>query len=192
MGLVLLLVSLVLAVGAVFYFLSFNNKKSSQSASEVEPTPEGLVVQEEANSSPTPTSTSTPAAVIDRKVVSISILNGTGITGEAAYLQDKLEDLGYTNIKVANSSKQDYQKAVVTFSTKLSEAVKEEIKGELTKIYQGVEIKESATLVNEVEIITGLRAGQTPKSQATATPKATTSPAPTGTVTPSPSPTGSL
>jgi len=74
------------------------------------------VVQEEINSSPTPTST--PAVVVDRKVVSISVLNGTGITGEAAYLQDKLEALGYTDIKVANSSKQDYQKAMVTFSTK--------------------------------------------------------------------------
>jgi len=54
-----------------------------------------------------------------------------------------------------------------------------------------VETKESATLATSVEIITGLRVGQTPKAQATVTPKATASPAPTKTETPSPSPTDS-
>jgi hypothetical protein len=47
-----------------------------------------------------PTPTQEP---IEREGVSMQILNGTGIEGEASYLQGRLRNLGYEDIEVANA-----------------------------------------------------------------------------------------
>lgn len=187
-GLVIFLISLVVVGGAVFYFASLKENKEK----EVKSTPEPFVVQEtkeegvvEATPSGTP-----KEEVVDKKSVSISVLNGTGITGEAAYLQDKLEALGYTDIKVGNAPKQDYVETVVKFSSSLSKSVVDEIVAELKKIYKEVKTQTGVAGSYDIEITTGLRTGQTPKATVTPTPKPSASPSPTK--TPSPSPTSSL
>lgn len=133
----------------------------------------------------TPVSTSTPKAV-DRSGVSISIQNGTGISGEAAYLQTQLKDLGYTDVKVSNASSQNSTTTIVTFSNSLSQDVVSEITQELNSIYQKVTASTSTSSTTDVVIITGLRKGATPKPSATPTPSAkpTASPTPTPTSTP--------
>jgi hypothetical protein len=190
-GLILLLIALVLIGGAVFYFLSLNkNKEDMQKEEIVRQTSAPIVVEE----NPVSTSTPTPEEVVDKKSISIQVLNGTGIVGEAAYLQDALGKLGYTTVKVGNAPKQDYEATQVTFSSDLSSAVVDEITGELKKIYQKVETKKTSSSNYDIEIITGLRSGQTPK--ASATPKSSATPKPTSatTSTPisSPTPTTSL
>lgn len=133
----------------------------------------------------TPVSTSTPKAV-DRSGVSISIQNGTGISGEAAYLQTQLKNLGYTDVKVSNASSQNSSTTTVTFSGSLSQDVVSEITQELNSIYQKVTASTSTSSTTDVVIVTGLRKGATPKPSATPTPSAkpTTSPTPTPTATP--------
>jgi hypothetical protein len=187
-GLILLLISLVLVGGAVFYFLSLKKNGNSQKQETISGTPVPIVVEEKMESSPTPTI----SPVVDKKAISIQVLNGTGIVGEASYLQDKLADLGYTSVKIGNATKQDYESTVVTFSSNLDSAVVEEITKELEKIYSKVETKKSSSISGDVEIITGLRSGQTPKVSSTSTPKPASTSTPKATTSPSPSPTSSL
>jgi hypothetical protein len=190
-GLVLLLIALVLVGGGVFYFLSLRNKQESKIES---PTRTELPMIVEEKSIPTSTPTATPVEVVDKKLVSIQVLNGTGIVGEAAYLQDKLNSLGYTSVKIGNAPKQNYESTQVTFSSKLSYSVVSEITKELEKIYQKVETKKSSSTSYDVEIITGLRSGQTPKASTTPKPTSTAKPTSTPTAKPtsSPTPTTSL
>ena len=182
-GLILLLIALVLVGGGVFYFLSLRNKQESRTESPTR-TEAPMIIEEESVSTSTPTPT--PAEVVDKKSVSIQVLNGTGIVGEAAYLQDRLNSLGYTSVKVGNAAKQDYESTQVTFSSSLSSSAVSEITKELEKIYQKVETKKSSSTSYDVEIITGLRSGQTPKVSATPKPTSTAKP------TSSPTPTTSL
>lgn len=181
-GLILLLVALVMVGGAVFYSLSLRKNQEGKGGGPIK-TESPLIVEEREVSTSTPSPT--PSEVIDKKSISVQILNGTGIVGEAAYLEGKLNNLGYTSTKVGNATKQDYQSTQVTFSSKLSSSVVDEITKELEKIYDKVETKKSSSTSYDIEIITGLRQGQTPKASATLTPtptvKSTVSPTPTST-----------
>lgn len=153
---------------------------------------------EEGKASPTPTSfaretpepTETPEA-LDRSKVKIEAQNGTGIPGEAKFLQDKLKEMGYTNVNVGNAGSQDYSTTVVTFAKNANSTVVKEITDKLEEIYKSVQSKTSSTLSTDALIITGLRKGQTPKPSATAspTPKATSTASPTATPTSTATPT---
>jgi hypothetical protein len=125
-----------------------------------------------------PASTPAPA---DKSKVKIEIQNGTGITGEAAYLQTQLKNLGYSTISVGNASSQNNTITTVTFSKSLSSTIVDEITKKLKEIYKEVETKTSSTSSIDVLIVTGLRKGATAKPAATATSKATTTPKATAT-----------
>ncbi|MBI4157742.1 LytR C-terminal domain-containing protein [Candidatus Woesebacteria bacterium] len=171
-GLIILIVVALLGVG-IFLLTKRAGEK------EIAPTETPTVT-----SSPLPTASAEP---IDRAEVSIEVQNGTGISGEAAYLQGQLRSLGYTDITVGNASSQDNEATTVTFKSGLNKEVVDEITAKLETLYEDVTTKTSSTQTKDVVIITGLRKGQTPRPSATATPKA--SPTATSTSTPSPSPT---
>lgn len=133
------------------------------------------------------TPTSTPKS-IDRSGVSISIQNGTGISGEAAYLQTQLKNLGYTDVKVSNASSQNATTTTVTFSNSLSQDVVSEITQELNSIYQKVTASTSTSSTTDVVIVTGLRKGATSKPSATPTASPSPKASPTATPTPTPTP----
>lgn len=164
---------LILGGGGVFFF--------TRGSKEVTPTPAPTV---EGLSTSTPEPTPTPA---DKSKVKIEIQNGTGIAGEAAYLQGVLKSLGYSDIKVGNAESQDESTTTVTFAKTVSESVKDEIAKKLEDAYKKVEVKTSSTQKTEVLIVTGLRKGATAKPSPTATPKASPTPSPS----PSPTPTAS-
>ena len=129
----------------------------------------------------TPTPESTPS---DRTKVSITVKNGTGISGEAAFLQTQLKDLGYSDIKVGNADSQDNTTASVTFSSDLESSVVTELTTKLKTIYSSVSFTNSASATVDVEIVTGLRVGQTAKPASTAVPTTTATATPTPTATP--------
>lgn len=167
-----------------FYLVSLQSRVNQ---SNLEESPEPFVVQE-SEPLPTPTEEAKKEEVIDKKSISISVLNGTGITGEAAYLQDKLGDLGYTSVKVGNASSQNYKETVVKFSSTLSRSVVDELTAELNKIYNDVRTQTVNAESFDVEIITGLRLEQTsrPTTSSTPTPKVTTTPISTRSPSPTP------
>lgn len=136
----------------------------------------------------TPSVTSTPvasSAPVKKDDVSIEIQNGTGITGEAKLLQDKLKVLGYSDITVGNASSTDNTDTTVTFAKTLSQTVQDEIKKELEKTYKTVTVKTSSTQKTDVLVLTGLRSGST---SATTKPITSGTPKATGSATSSASP----
>ena len=171
------LVLLLLIGGGIFLF----SRGSKEDTGELGPTPtvEGL-------SGPTSTPTATPSPV-DKADVSIEIQNGTGITGEAAYLQGVLKSMGYSDIKAGNAAEANHETTTVTFAKSLSSAIVDEITKKLESIYDEVDTKISSTQKTDVLIVTGLKKGATPKP--TSTPTSTPTTTPTTTTTPTASPT---
>ncbi len=136
----------------------------------------------------TPTVTTTPTSspvAVKKEEITIEIQNGTGITGEAKLLQDKLKALGYSDISVGNASSTDNTDTTVTFLKTLSTTVQDEIKKELEKMYKTVTVKTSTTQKSDILVLTGLRSGSTStsttKASATATAKSTSSASPSAT-----------
>ncbi len=175
--LVIFIILLVLGGAGVFFF----TKSSSMPIATPTPSFGVVPIEDNAEIEPTQTPTSSPAAV-DKEDVSIEVQNGTGITGEAAFLQGKLKTLGYSDIKVGNAPTTDNTETTVTFSKSLSSTVQAEIKKELESIYKTVNVKTSSTQTTDVVIVTGLRGSQTAKP----TTSSTSSPKPTSTSSASP------
>ena len=182
--LIIFIILLILGGAGVFFF--------TKSANQVVPTPTPSfnVTPIENKATSTPVATKSPEPV-KKDDVSIEIKNGTGITGEAKLLSDKLKVLGYKDITAGNADKTDYTETVVTFSKTLSQTVQDEIKKELEGFYKEVSVKTSSTQSKDVSIITGLRGSQTTKPASTtspvsssATPKATSTPSATSSATP--------
>jgi len=132
------------------------------------------------------TTDATPEPTVDKAKVSIEVLNGTGVSGEAGFLQTKLKALGYSDIEAGNADNQNNKTTQVTFSSSLADSVVEEILQELKSLYQEVNDKTSSTQSVDVQIITGLRKGQTAKPSAT--PTVTPTPTATSSATPTPTP----
>lgn len=168
---------LILGGAGIFFF------SSSTDNAKPSPTPSfGVIPVDEYT--PEPTSTATPKPVNKEDVV-IEIQNGTGIAGEAGYLQGKLKALDYTDIEVGNASSTDHSDTTVTFKKGTSTTIQNEIKTELEDIYKKVVVKTSSTQDADIVIITGLRSNQTAKPKSTSTPEASATP----TTSPSPTPT---
>lgn len=167
--LIVLVILLVLGLlgGGVWYLLREPEIEVDTSTSNSLSTPAV------ARSTSTPTLTPTPVE-IDREEISIEVLNGTGIAGEASFLQTELEDLGYEQIEVGNASSQDNETTIVVFSSETPEGVEDEVTAKLKELYDKVDTDTSSSQTVNISITTGLRSGQTlptntPKS-ATPTP----------------------
>jgi len=165
-----IILGIVILVGGIIFFVTKGKNESEM----VSPTPTGGITIN------TPSATQTPEAV-DKEELTIEVLNGTGTTGDASYLQGKLKSLGYTEIETGNADEQDQTITTVTFSDTLDEENKKEIQEELESLYEDVTVKTSSSLDFDVSIVTGLKKGQTAKPSATATAKATTTASPEAT-----------
>lgn len=171
-------VVLLILGGVGIYFFT-------KSSSEPIPTlkPEVETNYEEDLETVAPLATKTPQTV-DKSEITIEVKNGTGISGEAAYLQTKLKTLGYLDITVANADAIDYQQTVVTFSSNLSTSIQAEIKKELGLLYKEVNTKTSSSQKSDIVIITGPRLSSTkvtPKPSPSVSASASPSAVPTST-----------
>ena len=169
--LIIFIVLLILGGAGIFFF--------TKSANVVIPTPTPSFNVQPIENRPTltPVPSKSPEP-IKRTDVSIEIQNGTGITGEAKLLSDKLKALGYSEITAGNADKTDYTETVVTFSKSVSQSVQDELKKELESFYKEVSVKTSSTQSKDVIIITGLRSSQTSKPASTTVSTAKTSASP--------------
>jgi hypothetical protein len=172
-AIVLIIAAIVLIGGGAYFLLSSPPEESQPS-----PTPRPV-----ATPAQTPMATEIPDD-INREDVKIDVQNGTGIEGEATFLKDELNALGYTNVEVGNASKQDNTATIITYSKDVDEAVKLEITALCEQEYSSVKEVSGSPGAFDVEIITGLRRGMTPKPEATEAPEATSTPKPSPTATP--------
>lgn len=128
-----------------------------------------------------------PAATIDKAKIKIQVQNGTGITGEAAYLQTQLGALGYKDVKVGNSES-TVTATTVSFSSTLDSGVISEITQKLNSIYQTVTTSTSSSSTFDVVVVIGLKKGATAKPSAA--PTTSPSSSPKASATPTATPTG--
>lgn len=178
--LIVLFIILLLAGVGIFLII----RGVSGGDADAEPTPTSTPLGFVKSSSPTPTAE--PEEEVDKKEISVEIQNGTGVTGEAGLLQEKLKGLGYSEIKTGNASSTDNEEATVTFSSKLPKSVQDEVTKLLKDTYKEVETKTASSPTTDIVVITGLRSGQTTAPKASATP--TASPKASATATPTASP----
>lgn len=173
-----ILILFLLVIGGVTFFVF----KSSKTASSLEesPTPDNSSLTNVSTPEPTTTPSATPS---DKTQINISVLNGTGIAGEAGILSDQLKNLGYTNVTTGNASDQNATDTQVTFSSTIGADVVNEITGKLNELYTNVTTNNSTSLPagTDIQITTGLRKGQTTAPEATDTASATDTPEPTAT-----------
>lgn len=168
----LLIVGILVLIGVLGYVIY---KSASGKTEEVltEPTPyENMAApQTTATSSPSasilPSPSSSPSAKIDKTKLKVQVQNGTGITGEAAYLQNILKDLGYTNVTAGNSATQNETDTQVSFSSSVPSEVVTEITTKLNSTYETVTKTNMTSTTYDIVIITGLKKGSTPKPTAT-------------------------
>jgi len=181
----LLIVGVLILVG-ILGFVIYKSASNKSAETLTEPTPfENLNNPSQGTTVSTPVASTAPVTV-DKTKIKIQVQNGTGVTGEAAYLQTQLKGLGYTNISVGNSAQQNLTATQVSFSGTLSADVVTEITVKLNSIYQSVTTTTSASTVYDIVVTTGLRKGATPKPSLT--PKPSVSPTPTPTPTPTATP----
>jgi len=102
---VIFVFSFLLSFGAIFMYpkiQAFFNQKNSEKAAIITPS-----VAEKANPSPTPT------PQIDRKIINVKILNGSGTKGLAADVKTLLQEKGYTEIIAANANSFDLETTTI-------------------------------------------------------------------------------
>jgi len=184
-GKTLLIIGILILVGILGFVIYKSASKESDALSEPTPFDNLTSPSQDGTSSTTSTPTATPTAA-DKAKIAIQVQNGTGISGEAAYLQTQLKNLGYTDVKVGNAGDQNSTTTQVTFSKTLDSAIVSELTQKLNSLYQNVTISTSSSGPFNVVVVTGLRKGSTAKPSstpaATGTPKASPSPTP---ITPS-------
>jgi hypothetical protein len=178
----LLIVGVLILVG-ILGFVIYRSAANKNTENLAEPTPFDNLTPSQGVSVATPAPSSTPA-VIDKTKVKIQVENGTGIQGEAAYLQTQLKGLGYTLVTTGNSNQQNLTTTQVSFASTVSSDVVTDITTKLNSIYQSVTTTTSLSTSYDVVVITGLRKGATAKPAATATPTPTASPSASPTATP--------
>ena len=176
-----LLIVGILVLVAILAFVIYKSasKKSAETSTGASPF-DNLTTP---SSNQTGTVAPSPASTVDKTKIQIQVQNGTSIAGEAAYLQTQLGDLGYTDIKIANSDS-TVTSTTVTFSSTLDSGVVSEITQKLNSIYQTVTVSTATSPTFDVVVITGLKKGATPKPIDTPTPAPTDTPVPTDTPTP--------
>jgi hypothetical protein len=172
----LLIVGILILVAILgFVIYKSASKKSAEVTSEVTPM-DNLTTPSSDQTVQTVTPAPSPAVTVDKTKIKIQIQNGTGIGGEAAYLETQLGNLGYTNIKTGNSSSV-VTAATATFSTTLDSGVVAEITQELNSIYQTVTTNTAVHPTFDVIIVTGLKKGATPKPSTAPAASPSSSPA---------------
>lgn len=172
----ILIVGILILVG-ILGFVIYKSASKKTAGVSTEATPFGNLTVSDQGSSPSPVPVASPS--VDKSKVAIQIQNGTGIAGEAAYLQTQLKNLGYTNISLGNASDQTLTATEVTFAGNLDSGVVAEITQKLKSIYQTVNSTTSSSQTVDVLIVTGLQKGETPRPVATPAPSPTDTPTPT-------------
>lgn len=90
-----------------------------------------------------------------KETLQIKILNGSGVRGQAATLQEQFKSMGYKNIEVGNADNESDTTSVV-FSNNVSQSIQDEIINQLKQMFKEVDSnqkKDAGTI--DVSVLTG-------------------------------------
>lgn len=71
--------------------------------------------------------TASPSAILTKDEIGVSILNGTGIAGQAGKIKDLLISLGFSTIETGNTEREDVKDTIVEFTPQITESLQEEV-----------------------------------------------------------------
>lgn len=77
----------------------------------------------ESSPSPSPTPTQTPKPALNKADWSLEVLNGSGVSGLAKKIADKLKEMGYQVVKTGNADKDNYDKTQILVKKDLQDKV---------------------------------------------------------------------
>lgn len=166
---IIVLILFVIAIAVITFIVFKGSRQTTDDTQSLSPT--SLPVTDD-NSSPTPEATPTPAAV-SKGSLKVQVLNGTGVAGEAAFLQTKLKNLGYTNVDTGNAT-ETTTTTTVAFGSSVSQDVITEITALLKKTYTNVVTSSTAPDGFDIQVTVGSRSGAA--TSATTAPSASASP----------------
>ncbi len=141
-SLLIILVLVILMIGCLsFFYFKVNTTSTLKTA--ITPT------------APTSTTPTTIKKIINKADYKITILNGSGKTGEASALKNILEKSGFLVDKTDNADNSDYQKTLILTTNNVPADYINELKIILSKIYEVDEKISSGGAGVDVEIIIG-------------------------------------
>ena len=143
------------AVGSVYYFYQVRNSDGNT---------ENLAdssVSEQAQPTPEPTASSEIFGVVVTEAVdlsgySVEVLNGSGVPGEAAFVQDLLANRGFEDIQIGNADTQDQEVTQILIKQEAKEKLEDIIVDELSARYN-LETIDAEDQDSDVTIIVGER-----------------------------------
>jgi len=100
--------------------------------------------------------TAAPEVTVDPKQYSISILNGSGITGQAGQFKTLLEEKGFDIKSTANADKEDYTEVQISDKKTVSQNFTNELKKIISSSFTVSDTIEelSEDVATDIEIIT--------------------------------------
>lgn len=147
-------------VGVYLFFIegyNFSLSKGEQANKTID-------VEEELSPTPTPDS-------IDKEAFDITVLNGSGIAGEAASVQELLEDEGFSVYEIGNAETADYTNTQILYS----QDVDKEFLDELEKVLETrgpVKTEEAeSNQTEDVIVIVGSELSDNAEEKTTPTPE---------------------
>ena len=107
---IFIILAILLIAGGVVFFVARNRESGTLDTS---PSPSSSF-----QDIPSPIASPSPSTKpIDKATIKIEVLNGTGVPGEAAYLQGILKGMGYENVTAGNSPSSNETVTAITFAT---------------------------------------------------------------------------
>ncbi len=179
-ALLLIIPVFLLILGGLAFFVFRGGSNTEEPITEPTPAVEGL----NAVNTPAPTISASPSAspvgipaAADKSALKVKILNGTGIPGEAAYLQTALKGMGYTQLEVGNATTTGATTTEILYSSNVSQNIVTELSTKLKDLYKDIVAKPSSNLTTDLQVTTGTR--KTATTKPSASPTASKSPSPT-------------
>lgn len=149
---ILLVICLIFLLGAILFAL--NQSHLLPFAAKQNNTPIRTAPTTVPKLTPTPTSSSSATQKIDN--LTVQILNGSGIPGQATEMKDKLTAGGFKNITTGNSGSTGSSATKVTFSKSVSKSTQSALITILNQIFSTVETNSSSSSSEfDISIVTG-------------------------------------
>lgn len=147
-------------VGAyLFFFEGYNFSLTKEDSVK-----ESIDVEEELSPTPTPETS-------DKSAFNITVLNGSGIAGEAANVQELLEGEGFSVNDIGNAETADYTNTQILYSEDVNEQFLDELEAAL-ETRGPVEMEEAdSDQTEDVVVIVGSSLADDTEEEATPTPE---------------------
>jgi len=127
----------ILIVVLIYIFFFYKKTPTQKKTTQPTPTQQRRITPSPphalSKNSPTPTAKEEQIITTKKKEeLTIQIVNGSGIVGQAGKLQKELEDVGFKNISLGNAPTQSADNILVVVKSNISQPIKREIQDVLT------------------------------------------------------------